>query len=77
MGVDVAGFAWMMGGLFGWMAVAFVGSYVSRQKHREAAEGFLLSLFLGPLGLILAAMLPTREPPRKPWAKGHPMAARR
>lgn len=60
MDVDLVGFAWMFGAGLAWIAFALVGAYVSKAKGREAAEGFLLSAFLGPLGLLLAALLPNR-----------------
>jgi len=38
---------------------AGIGSYISYQKGRSEAEGALFGFFLGPLGLLIAAMLPT------------------
>ncbi len=36
-----------------------VGAWVAAQKNRPGGEGFMLGFFLGPLGLILEALLPT------------------
>lgn len=43
-------------GIFG-----LIGVYIAMQKGRSEGEGFCLGCFLGPLGLILAALLPTKE----------------
>ena len=39
-----------------------IGCYVSQQKHRDPTEGFMFGLLLGPLGLVIAACLPTGQP---------------
>jgi hypothetical protein len=50
-----------------WMAIynffvcGFAGAYVSTEKNRAGHEGFLLGLFLGPVGVVVAACLPTLE----------------
>ena len=44
-----------------WFVLAGVGAYVSEQKGRNAWEGALLALFLGPIGCIIAGLLPTME----------------
>lgn len=59
-GVDAFGFAWMFGAAVAWLVLACIGGYVSKQKGREPAEGFILSALLGPLGLLVAALLPNR-----------------
>jgi hypothetical protein len=44
-------------------AFAWTGAYISTQKCRPPQEGVLFGLFLGPLGLIIAACMPTLLPP--------------
>ncbi len=55
--------------------------HVSAAKNRAGIEGFLLTLVLDPLGILIAAVLPTKEAPtpvvqvaaKKRYPKGHPM----
>ena len=47
-----------------------IGAYVAAQKRRAAAEGFLLGLILGPLGVVVAALLPTGDRPATRPATG-------
>lgn len=47
----------------GWVLFVGLGAYISSQKNRPAIEGVLLSLIFGPLGIIIAALLPTQSPP--------------
>ncbi|MDR3633521.1 MAG: hypothetical protein P4L84_06775 [Isosphaeraceae bacterium] len=42
-----------------WVACAALGWYVSAQKGRGAAEGLVLGLLFGPLGVAVALLLPT------------------
>jgi len=37
-----------------------VGAWISGEKGRAAEEGFFLGLLLGPLGLVIAAVLPVK-----------------
>ena len=37
----------------------WLGQYVAAQKGRSLNEGMLLGLFLGIIGVIIAALLPT------------------
>jgi hypothetical protein len=37
-----------------------LGSWIAIQKSRNPAEGFVLGLFFGPLGVLVEALLPTR-----------------
>jgi len=37
---------------------AYAGAYVATQKNREPLEGALLGGLLGPIGLLIAAVLP-------------------
>lgn len=51
-------------GLFiGWCIVGaicgFVGAYVSNEKGRPTSEGVVFGLLLGPIGILIAAVLPT------------------
>jgi hypothetical protein len=41
-----------------------IGRYISVQKKRSLLEGYLFGFFLGPIGLIIIALLPTgnKEP---------------
>lgn len=39
-----------------------VGAFIAREKNREMAEGALLGFLLGPLGVIVEGLLPTRPP---------------
>jgi hypothetical protein len=45
---------------------AGVGFGIARWKRRAGFEGFLLGLFLGPLGLLIEAFLPRVDPPLGP-----------
>lgn len=49
------------GGVFG-----LIGVYIAMQKGRSEGEGFFLGCLLGPLGLILAALLPNQERDEQP-----------
>ena len=42
-----------------WAAMAGLGMYISNAKGREVGEGLLLGLCFGPLGVLIAALLPT------------------
>lgn len=48
-----------------WALIAFVfggfGAWISAQKRRGAAEGLILGLLFGPLGVLVAALLPQGE----------------
>jgi hypothetical protein len=50
-----------------WLVCGGIGSYVAGEKRRSGAEGFWLGFLLGPLGILIEAMLPTITP--KPVAK--------
>jgi drug/metabolite transporter (DMT)-like permease len=51
-----------------------LGAWVSRMKRREPGEGYLVAAALGPFGVLLAALLPTRER-RERYAPGESQAA--
>ena len=38
-----------------------IGRYVAKEKNRSGAEGFLGGFFLGPIGIIIVALMPTIE----------------
>lgn len=59
----------IVGSLIVAVICAILGRYVSSQKHRSPSEGALLGFALGPLGVIVAALLPTVEPPKKKPAR--------
>jgi len=42
-----------------WLVFAAVGYWISGQKNCEGSEGCLLGLLLGPIGLLIEAVLPT------------------
>jgi hypothetical protein len=48
--------------LIGWLVIAVsfacLGVYVASQCGRGSGEGFLLGLLFGPVGVIVAALLP-------------------
>src|SRR5262245_60903729 len=45
---------------------ALAGCYVSGEKGRGGLEGLLLGLFLGPVGVIVTALMPAPTKPVKP-----------
>lgn len=49
--------------LIGWVVFGLIsgaiGAWVAEQKNRTSAEGFTLGFFLGPIGWLLEALLPT------------------
>lgn len=50
---------WILGALVG----GGIGMWIAGQKNRDAWEGALLGFFLGPIGWIIEALLPTGELP--------------
>lgn len=45
---------------------AGVGAYVAEAKNRPTGEGVALGSLLGPLGVLIVALLPTLEAPPEP-----------
>lgn len=41
--------------------MGFLGSYVATEKNRSGTEGFLLGLLFSIIGVIIVALLPTKE----------------
>ena len=38
-----------------------IGRYVAKEKNRSEADGFIGGFFLGPIGIIIVALMPTLE----------------
>lgn len=45
-----------------WMSFGLLGLWVSTQKHRNPFEGFILGFVFGPLGVLIAALVPSVSP---------------
>ena len=43
-----------------------IGRYIGKQKNRSGWEGFFFGFFLSFFGMIIVALLPTKEAPKKP-----------
>ena len=62
-----------------WIAIVWcvafggLGHYVATQKRRESSEGILFGLVGGPFGVMLLAMLPTKD---STAAEPHPSPTR-
>jgi len=54
---------WLLAPVLIWGALMLLGGWVAGCKGRATGEGMLLTLFLGPLGLLLEALLPTLKVP--------------
>ena len=52
-----------------WMAFAFLTSKVAADKGNDSVGGFILGLFLGPLGLVIAFVVDGNE--AKAEQQGH------
>lgn len=68
--MDNGGFAPALIGLAGLVFAGVLGSWISMQKGRDSTEGLALGCLLGPIGWIIAALLPNQrsqadEAPRK------------
>ena len=44
---------------------AFLGKYVANEKNRSSSEGFILGLLFNLLGVIIVALLPTKQIEKK------------
>ncbi len=51
----------MMGYLLIWVAIALLTSKVAADKGNDGVGGFILGLFLGPLGLVIAFVVDGNE----------------
>lgn len=59
--------------VFAIAAGVLVGAWIAKEKNRDFAEGALLGCFLGPIGWLIEALLPTksqRDKPLPPSLKG-------
>ena len=43
------------------LLIGFLGRYVAMEKNRSAAEGFWIGFIFSVLGIIIIALLPTKE----------------
>ncbi|MDB4060013.1 hypothetical protein N9492_00150 [Flavobacteriaceae bacterium] len=43
------------------MVTGFLGRYVAKEKNRSSFEGFILGFLFNLLGVIIVALLPTKE----------------
>ena len=43
------------------IVTGFLGRYVAKEKNRSTSEGFILGFFFNLLGVIIVALLPTKE----------------
>jgi hypothetical protein len=48
-----------------WLICAGIGGYIAAQKGRSETEGAVLGFLLGPLGLLIEALLPTVQAPKR------------
>jgi hypothetical protein len=64
----------ILGGFY-FAIVGGFGAYVAVQKNRAGAEGLLLGLLFGPLGVLVEACLPTVPPPAPPAPPSPPAIA--
>jgi hypothetical protein len=54
--VGVGSLAWILG----WAAL---GLYIAAEKNRDLVEGGLIGGLFGPIGVLVVAMLPAKQPP--------------
>lgn len=52
--------------IVGWFLLAILAMYVAVQRRRPVFEGFVLGLVFGPLGVLVAALLPMPPAPARP-----------
>ncbi len=52
---------WLMTLAVFWLICGAFGGYIAGAKRRPAAEGFAFGVLLGPVGLLLLALLPTGD----------------
>ena len=60
---DDQSFAWVwwLGGIALVVAWLCIAGHVSSERGRSSWEGVIFTLFLGPLGILLAALMPEIE----------------
>ena len=67
--------------LVGWVLMIGLGMFVSAEKGRESGEGFILAFLFGPLGVLIAALLPSKvqhqvmTPQQRQQAAAHAQAS--
>ena len=52
-------------GILGWIAFGMLGGYIAAHKGYPPKWGILAGVFLGPIGLVIAALLPTTKEGRE------------
>lgn len=57
--------------IVGWLLLAALAMYVAVQRRRPVFEGFVLGLVFGPLGVLVAALLPMPPAPARPHPRPH------
>lgn len=60
-----------------WAICAFIAGFIAGAKGRSTVEAVILALLLGPLGLIIEALLPSRPRQGAPVWRVCPMCAER
>ena len=55
----------VLGGLAVGIVSGLIGIWVANQKRRSPIEGWWAGFVLGPLGVLLVALFPAGEPPKK------------
>lgn len=54
-----------------WVIFALVGAVVAKNKNRNTGEGCALGCLLGPIGVLIEALLPSEVPTQT--SEGRPM----
>ncbi len=54
-----------MGYLFLWLLMGLITAFIAQSKGRSGCLFFLLGFLLGPIGIIIALIMPGSPPPRK------------
>jgi MFS family permease len=60
---DSSAIMFLMGGLVGLLVCGFIG-YAVGDTRKQGGLGFLLGFLLGPLGILVAVLLPKKEAPK-------------
>jgi hypothetical protein len=62
--------AWLLALLAAFVLHGLVGGYIAGEKNRSPGEGFVLGFALGPLGLLVAVLMPTKPAPKPSRPRG-------